>query len=418
MDIIQQSEPKLLTFDHVDFAAHSRYTGDTTPFREKDFYAEMRSVLPFLDTDSSRYTEYLFMLRSQYGIDTDQNLFEIPDTLATEHATHATFAVQMLLPAIEHYNNNLPEGVKPIEIRQNRARNFWRVFVVQNNLPRLMVLVGPGPSPYCVSLTGEPQLVNAIMTAYQENFRVPESLSLIKLLSFGANGPVTVPRTIPKNADVHAIDACYPYIEGGVMQLIEQFEASDRGPIIFFGPPGTGKSTMIREMMFTMDKKKNYHVSDERTLLHPDFNVWMESIPDNSFIGIEDAGAFVAPRGDSGNENSSMAAMLNFLQGVTKTKSKIALSTNLSNTSKIDPALTRRCFAVMNFRKLTLAEACAAREAAGLEAITDEQVKIVKSAGLVTSSNGGLEFSLADAMGLETLIHNGGSKPTHIGFHG
>jgi hypothetical protein len=214
----------------------------------------------------------------------------------------------------------------------------------------------------------------------------------------------------------------YPYIDGGVMQLLRDFIASDESVLILMGPPGTGKSSAL---MYAVNDLNLLPIYSTKTKLiaHPDFvsklfcinDKYMENRSDSEtskrqrqFVErnaldainrfqkkfteapvvaekdededspseriedripmavIEDADFLLQPR-TSGN--MVMGQLLNEVDGVgSHYARKLVFTTNLSSTDDIDPALLRdgRCFGVFDFRKLTVDEAVAARAAAGL----------------------------------------------------
>lgn len=213
----------------------------------------------------------------------------------------------------------------------------------------------------------------------------------------------------------------YPYIDGGVEQLLRDFIASDESVLILMGPPGTGKSSAL---MYAVNNLNLLPIYSTKTnlLMHPDFvsklfyinDKYMENRSDSDTsrrqrqfversaldsIGrfhktftetttadiveevegpseriedripmavIEDADFLLRPRTDG---NVIMGQLLNEVDGVgSHYARKLVFTTNLSSTEDIDPALLRdgRCFGVFDFRKLTPTEAVAARAAAGL----------------------------------------------------
>ena len=211
----------------------------------------------------------------------------------------------------------------------------------------------------------------------------------------------------------------YPYIDGGVTQLLRDFIASDESVLILMGPPGTGKSSAL---MYAVNDLNLLPIYSTKTSLvaHPEFvsklfyinDKYMENRKDSQssrrqeqFVErsvldsvrrfyepftkqtqaaaaeeglssriedripmavIEDADFLLRPRTDG---NLIMGQLLNEVDGVgSHYARKLVFTTNLSSTDDIDPALLRdgRCFGVFDFRKLTPIEAVAARAAAGL----------------------------------------------------
>lgn len=210
----------------------------------------------------------------------------------------------------------------------------------------------------------------------------------------------------------------YPYVNGGVENLMREFLAADENCMIWYGPPGTGKSSAIRGMVSTMNilpiiaikasvfSHRNFlrdifAYSDEtmqEMLLETkiknafgDSRDELRGITSNSEIAaylkekwnydrneerksriplivIEDSDLLISKRED---HNSLMAQLLNELDGISSSNGrKIIFTTNKMNLQHVDEALLRpgRCFDKIFFHNLSPAEAAAARAAAGLPA--------------------------------------------------
>lgn len=206
----------------------------------------------------------------------------------------------------------------------------------------------------------------------------------------------------------------YPFLNGGVEALIEDFIQSDESVLILMGEPGTGKSTAISAAcvalnLFPIYAKKTevlenpefiskiFAFSDdkmERAEISSGENARYELFKDRShfentrnmltlpnshgaktrkeptfpIVIVEDGDILLRPRADG---NSMMAELLNETDGVgSATTRKIIITTNLTDKSKIEPALMRdgRHYLgePLHFRMLTPMEAVEARAAAGL----------------------------------------------------
>lgn len=167
------------------------------------------------------------------------------------------------------------------------------------------------------------------------------------------------------------IKSAYPWLKSSVDDYIREYLDSDANVLILIGPPGTGKTTFIKNMIHLA--KANAKVAyDSRILEGDDF--FAGFIDDDSrFLIMEDADTFLDSRHDG---NSIMHKFLNVSDGlISAADKKLVFSTNLPNTHSIDEALLRegRCFDVLEFRPLTRAEAQAVRDEIGSDlAIPDK----------------------------------------------
>lgn len=150
----------------------------------------------------------------------------------------------------------------------------------------------------------------------------------------------------------------YPYIN--IKKLSDTYLDSEEPILILIGPPGTGKTRLIRYITKQMILKIG---NDIRCKFTSDKKIVESSESFLEFIGnsdfklmvMEDIDYHLQPRS---NGNSSMYNLLSVSNGIIlnhlKNK-KIILSTNLDTTTKIDSALLRpgRCFQVLELRRLT-----------------------------------------------------------------
>lgn len=151
------------------------------------------------------------------------------------------------------------------------------------------------------------------------------------------------------------IESAYPFIEGDVYDYIDDYIESDASILVLIGPPGTGKTSLIKEII--TKSGKSAHVTYDPKIMSNEslFTEFMTS--DSAFLIFEDADAFLASRTEG---NTMMHRFLNVGDGLVSTKGKkIIFSTNLPNVTDIDSALIRpgRCFDVASFRSLTSVEA-------------------------------------------------------------
>ena len=145
-------------------------------------------------------------------------------------------------------------------------------------------------------------------------------------------------------------------------------------PLLFLtGPPGTGKTTLLRSMLYENDI--SIAVAYDESLFKTDsmFIDFMTS-DSASVLVIEDADLMLTSRESSGNK--LISRFLNVSDGIIRfPNKKIVFTSNLSRIDDIDEALVRpgRCFGVVQARSLTFAEAQAAARIEDLPAPVEER---------------------------------------------
>lgn len=158
----------------------------------------------------------------------------------------------------------------------------------------------------------------------------------------------------------------YPFIKN-IDTFGERYLKSDSNVLILLGPPGTGKTSFIRDMLLKLNQGA-ITTYDEDIMNMDKFYIRYLNAQFN-FIVLEDADLLLQTRDK--DDNRVMSKILNTSDGLVSTKDKKFIFTaNITQESKIDEALIRpgRCFDVIHFRKLTHKEAVAAARAADLTA--------------------------------------------------
>jgi hypothetical protein len=163
-------------------------------------------------------------------------------------------------------------------------------------------------------------------------------------------------------ADPRLIDEAYPSLGMPVADFIAAYLAAPECVLILLGPPGTGKTRLVRAILAAITRRKGgenaevMYTADKRALSSDEIFVQFITGTHDAFV-IEDSDLLLTAR-TSGNEE--MHRFLATADGVARSQGrKIIFTTNLPNVNDIDEALIRpgRCYAIRNLRNLTADEA-------------------------------------------------------------
>jgi hypothetical protein len=170
-----------------------------------------------------------------------------------------------------------------------------------------------------------------------------------------------------------AEDAYYPFIKEGLGSYLKAYKESESPILLFMGEPGSGKTSLLKHFM--KEYKLNTVVTYDSDVMKSDY-FYIQYLIDNNkhLMVIEDADLLLSSREDDGNK--TMTKLLNLSDGLIKLENKkIIFTTNLTQLRKIDGALIRpgRCFDVMEFRKLSFAEAKEACRVAGVSEVAEDR---------------------------------------------
>ena len=207
-----------------------------------------------------------------------------------------------------------------------------------------------------IEANGEPEKVREFMAGMDTKFKRAENL--IEWV-YGSRGQSI---SVPLNYRP-AVPGSYPWLPMPLEQYIDAYLNSSASVLILIGPPGTGKTTFIKNLIHHSggDAKITY---DEKIMSEDSlFAQFIEG--EEKFMIMEDADAFLKARTEG---NTMMHRFLNVADGLISAEGKkLVFSTNLPGVKDIDPALMRagRCFDVVKFRALSRDEATVVAEHVG-----------------------------------------------------
>lgn len=153
---------------------------------------------------------------------------------------------------------------------------------------------------------------------------------------------------------------CYPQLNvNSIDTFIEDFIHAKECVLILKGPPGTGKTSLIREIVNQLceDHEKIIYASDAETISQDGMFVSFATDRRAKVMVLEDIDLHLTSRSDG---NTFMYKLLGSSDGfIRNVGKKIIISTNIPNIKEIDSALLRegRCYGVFDLRKMTYEEA-------------------------------------------------------------
>lgn len=173
-----------------------------------------------------------------------------------------------------------------------------------------------------------------------------------------------VSTTLKASPNKQLKDVYYPWIPQGIDNLYKKYEESSSPILIILGPPGLGKSSLIRNYIYKYNKKTS--ITYDAELMKSD-SFFINFINDEQdLIILEDYDIFLQSRDEA--DNAIMNKFLNLSEGIVDIgRKKIIFTANIEK-DRIDPALVRpgRCFDILEFSPYTKLEAEKVIEAAGL----------------------------------------------------
>lgn len=221
-----------------------------------------------------------------------------------------------------------------------------------------------------IAVYGEPTAALALSKKIEGLFE-NEKIAIVKWWFQSNHGPscrdVHLPPVKTKLRPEFYPDLGDPY------RFMDDYLASDASVLLLAGPPGTGKTTLLRHMI--LERKLTAHVIYDEKLMERD-QIFQDFLFDNDsdIMIIEDADTILSAREDDGNK--LMSRFLSVSDGLIKLPNKkLVFTTNISDFTKVDQALLRpgRCYNVVHTRPLNLVEAQAVAKVANLPVPTEKK---------------------------------------------
>ncbi len=156
-------------------------------------------------------------------------------------------------------------------------------------------------------------------------------------------------------------DEAYPGLGAPVQEFIARYLAANETVLVILGPPGGGKTRLVRSILGELSRRKGasaeiMYTCDKKALEGDEIFVNFITGTHDAFV-VEDADHILTPRA---NGNQDLHRFLAIADGLVRAQGrKIIFTTNLPNVGDLDDALLRpgRCFAAIHTRSLTPAEA-------------------------------------------------------------
>lgn len=311
------------------------------------------SILPDIDPDSTRMVEWIWAERHRFGVSTYADNFTINDV-------EEGIMKKLQDRAIGYFNGVYSSSRYFRGLIEDSADRYIDLY---------MVMVESESGNIDVCALGDESKVKEFMEFARGVYVAEGLIEVSKLDAFTSQGPLVSTRKMKLTDIDEPCMGFYPWLEyESIEELGEKYNNSKSNVLLLIGDPGTGKSTIIRKLLFLLDREKIGMVDNSGLLMDPNLPAWLTKYQQDSIVVFEDADLFIGSRE---NGNTQMSMLLNMTNGVVQSNTKVIISTNLSSLKDVDPAILRsgRNFDILSARKLTMEEANIARAAIGKDPV-------------------------------------------------
>jgi hypothetical protein len=227
------------------------------------------------------------------------------------------------------------------------------------------------------SNSGPGQLVEPLKHYFNSvTTRSMDAAVIANVTQFNVGGELRYKSMFIHRATYPITNVLYPTYKGGdITHLSAEFNRANANLLLLMGAPGTGKTTLIRDI--AIDHYVNHHrhliyITGDDLIKDPNISGALKRITKPTTIMFEDCDAMIAKRE---NGNALMSTLLNVLDGVIDYDVKFIISTNLTSLNKVDSALLRtgRAYKIIDFKLLTKEQAIAIKRELAME--VDQDIK-------------------------------------------